>query len=500
MPGMISIDFGNSFTKVGVRRDNNTPSELVRDNNLDQDDGLNVCIPSLVARVERRGEKRWRYGLDVLKLGQRTSGTHIYRNWKPLFFENIDSATSPPVPANRQRVGVAGSSLRTISRRSVEHSASLVGLSFAEMAEILRQRGKFVDEDGEAAVPSSASQEGELTKEFLQPVAIGFFKWLRNFINPICRKMGLEDPDAIPVRICVPSFGSQAKAEELLTEVLQDSGWQLDEGFPVLTEPLANSLGIVTEGRNATWFPQKTRRECRYNRTMFGDSELFQAIRGHLLQNTQKFYWVMGIDVGGYTADFSMLGFDLGEFDASLDGYHDGMRREARQSKPIGVRLLDTRIAALLSEAKQAYLDEMNRDPDQRQIETFHRTLYDNRRVFNTTAGAIGEGSEGEAIESCILAFANEIADSAERFLTAEQYKRIDALILTGGGCNIPMVRRRLCQRLERYRTGSSFAATYVPAKESERLPGGYSRLGPRLVRGATALGGASVFFDFART
>jgi hypothetical protein len=233
---------------------------------------------------------------------------------------------------------------------------------------------------------------------------------------------------------------------------------------------------------------------------MFGGAELYLALRDHVLQGGQQFYWAMGIDVGGYTADFAMLGFDLGnEMDGRLDGKHEERRRLATFSQPIGVSLLDMRLRDVLDPGKRDYLTEMNDDPDQRRIETFHRSVYDSLRPYDAGKyGIIGQGAELDRIRGCIRDFAEEIADYAERFLEIEQYQTIDALILTGGGCNIPLVRDSLCQRLARYRRASRYAGTYVPAESESRVPAGYHRLKPLLVRGATALGGASVFFDFA--
>ena len=139
-------------------------------------------------------------------------------------------------------------------------------------------------------------------------------------------------------------------------------------------------------------------------------------------------------------------------------------------------------------------------DPDQRLLERFHRFVYDNPKPYYDTGkyGVIGDEDEGDRIRNCIRTFADEIAAYAEQFLIGEQYLHVDALILTGGGCNIPIVRDTICKRLESYRRDSKFAVTYVPSGPHGSLPTGYDRLNPLLVRGATAMGGASVFFDFA--
>ena len=108
---------------------------------------------------------------------------------------------------------------------------------------------------------------------------------------------------------------------------------------------------------------------------------------------------------------------------------------------------------------------------------------------------SIGEDpAEAERISACIAQFASEIADYAARFIEIEQYDRIDDLILTGGGMNIPEVRDALRERLAHI---GSFKHAYVPGLSDEALDDHYSRLQPLLVRAGTALGGSSVYFDF---
>ena len=74
-----------------------------------------------------------------------------------------------------------------------------------------------------------------------------------------------------------------------------------------------------------------------------------------------------------------------------------------------------------------------------------------------------------------------------------EQYDHIDELILTGGGCNIPLVRDAIRGKLERYNLKNS----HIPVSDLIAMPPRSQKLDRILVRGATALGAASVFFDY---
>ena len=83
---VIAIDFGNSFTKVALRRDENEPSRMLTDDTLGWDE-LNVCIPTVAVLGP---DDVWRFGSDVVRLGK--SARQVQRNWKPRFFEDEPAA------------------------------------------------------------------------------------------------------------------------------------------------------------------------------------------------------------------------------------------------------------------------------------------------------------------------------------------------------------------------------------------------------------------------
>ena len=163
-------------------------------------------------------------------------------------------------------------------------------------------------------------------------------------------------------------------------------------------------------------------------------------------------------------------------------------------SEPIGVHDLDKQVREALNEPNRKAFDALVADVDGRRIDFFHQAVYQNLRAYNTGKGFIGQDAkEKKAIGDVIRHFADQVADYAERFLLLEQYEHIDELILTGGGCNIPLVREAIRQKLERYNLKNS----HIPLADQIDIPPGCRKLERILVRGATALGATSVFFDY---
>ena len=85
-------------------------------------------------------------------------------------------------------------------------------------------------------------------------IAQGFFRWLRDFVDPYCRLKKLGSVESIPVRITIPSFGvNTANATLILNEILSANGWNMAVVDPVLAEPVANMIGTISGGKNWVW-------------------------------------------------------------------------------------------------------------------------------------------------------------------------------------------------------------------------------------------------------
>lgn len=491
MSTMISIDFGNSYTKVAIRPSSDRPAELLTDASLALDE-LNMCIPTLAARLQDKNQERWDFGNDVMQHQVETPGLTIFRNWKPLFFKGVETRLE-----RKRKLA-----LQPVSASRTPGGSKATGLTDEQWHGLQKQLGLPVSARAAIEAAMQATQEiereristpAEETDIDIKQVGLGFFRWLRDFVDPVCKKKGLGRVEQIPVRISLPSFGAATKAELLLREILEEAGWLPDRRAPALAEPLANSIGTFTEGRNATHQPRHSNLMPHYG-MMFADTGLLRAMREASLHDGPKVAWAMIADLGGYTADFSMIGLNLEDIDSRIAGSCDGKPRAAYYSEPIGVSILDHRIRDLLPESKRRDFDEMELDPDQRRLETFHRLVYGRMRPYRMRRVTVGEGKEMEQIRACVEEFAEEVADYAEKFMEVYQYDRIDDLILTGGGSMIPAVRMQLRNRLERF----GIRKTHMYVDPAEPLAKQFHRLPLHLVRGATALGGASVYFDFA--
>jgi hypothetical protein len=482
MGPMLSIDFGNTYTKVGLRIDADKSGQLLKDASLKWDD-MNACVPTVAANFGDSSE--WHFGTDVLKFRENTIGLKVYRNWKPRFFDEPSFALSrQAVPSTSSTKalstipnGISESVWDTISRT----------VSPQDLKRIMKELG-CADRTEDAV-----DDEVGATDPFFRELGLGYFRWLLSFVSPGVKRIVGCPLSEIPARISLPSFGSVTGAEVLLSEILTEAGWRVDERVPVLAEPLANAIGTFTEGVNAT----HRNGSSPHLGIMFANTGLTKLIRNAALFGGRSTAWVLIVDLGGYTADFAMIGIDLTDIDARFSGNSEGKPRLSHVSKPIGVTDLDRRLRELLSEPKQVVLDQIMADPDQQRLESFHRNVFGYQGHHTLRKVKIGETTkEKNAIREMVAAFAEEVSDDAEAFLDMHQYDRIDDLILTGGGSMIPAVRQALCRRLSGYGTSKVHLYMQQGEKPVSSIPSHH--LGSFLVRGATAIGGASVYFDFA--
>jgi hypothetical protein len=233
---------------------------------------------------------------------------------------------------------------------------------------------------------------------------------------------------------------------------------------------------------------------------MFQNAALYRALRTRALGNTgddRRIYWALVVDVGGYTTDFAMIGFYLDDIEERIQGTHNGRPRKADFSHPLGVYDLDSRVKEVLSPANRVGFDKVVSEVDTTRVDRLHRAIYQESRAYAYDTGQAkigGSTDEMRQIARTVEQFASEVADLSKRFLLRHEYDRIDELFLTGGGLNIPKVRDAVCQELSPLLRG----VYHIPFDEDATLPANCRRLDSTLVRGATAIGGASVIFDFA--
>ena len=486
MTAALSIDFGNSYTKVGIRTDRNAKSHALRseaDLKYDED---HLCIPTVAARVVQAGQEKWLYGTQV-KLGSKAGNVQVFRNWKPRFFQGSEPWLDDMSDFDE-----------------LEGEAECEWDRFTnELLEMLLTSGSLVagkKEEAQAVLERRKASSVATIDDFdYEEIGRGYFRWLRSFVEPHCQRMGIGSTGTIPVRITLPSFnGNIAQAQLTLETILEDTGWNLAPRLPTLAEPVANLMGTFSEGRNHVCRdPRPGFRESYSLQPMIGESRLFRAIRSFALSSSSSrppVYWIMIADLGGYTTDFAMVGFDLDEVAIQTDGRYDGKRLMSHHSVPLGVSDLDKQVRRVLSDPNRKSFEALASDVDGLRLDRYHQEVYQRLRPYNTGQGIIGQDAKEKAgIEDVIRRFADRIAEQALKFLVIEQYDHIDELILTGGGCNIPLVRQALREKLGKFKLKNS----YIPISEQEAIPDRCRRLERSLVRGATALGGTSVFFDY---
>lgn len=479
MPPMLSIDFGNSYTKVALRVGRDDRTEGIKDGSLVWDE-VNLCVPTLAAEHAVVGYPTWHYGTDVTRFAVDTPNLTVHRNWKPHFFDK--ATVTPRVPV----AVAAGRGARSAPPGITPEAWTVMSATLppGQLDQLRLRLGGTAPTDGAGE---------EVTESEHKVMGLGFFRWLREFVDPVCLKRTGRPAAEIPVRISLPSFGNMTKAELLLSEILAEAGWRLDDTAPMLPEPLSNAIGAFTEGTNAT----HRRGQHPDYAAMFRNTGMLKRMRDAILNKGAKSAWALIVDVGGYTTDFAMVGIDLQDIDARLEGEIEDKKRLAHQSKPLGVSELDRRLLAVLPDVKQAVLREAL--TDQQRFEAFHRGCYGKNHKYVLKRATIGgTPTEKKLVTDVVQTFATDAADDAEEFLEINQYDRVDDLILTGGGTLIPKVRDALCASLSRYAAKGLKVHTYFT--EGESLPGVKQphRLPLELVRGATAVGGASVYFDFA--
>lgn len=444
----LCIDFGNSFTKLALRPDRELPSDYLRCAELDFDRGLNLCIPTMAVRLIEGVRERWFFGVDALDVQQYTPGATFFRDWKRDFFQESESEL-------REMFGVG-----VFARKRKKEG---------------RRRG--------------------CSEEEMDVISRGFFRWLREFANRAMQDRGLGGIGEVVTRVSIPSFALGSDEETRLLSVLSQAGFQLAPSQPTIPEPLANAIGVFSDGRNV---PGEGGFGVNFEE-MFWGTRLSEVMRTRSvdLSGTPRIFWSLVADLGAYTLDFAMLGFSTTDPQRSLRQTFYGRERFGIYSEPLGISHLFQKIRDTLYPAKRPIFDELiaGRLPEEQTL--FFENVFMRGIPFEyrNTGMVIGEGEEGEQIRKELTVFANLAARKMRLFLDHYRYKRVDEVVFTGGGMNIPVIRDALFAVAEQFNATHGF----VPSHPEEELPASLlDRIDQFQVRGATALGGTSLFFDEA--
>lgn len=433
---LISIDLGSAYTKVAIRRDWNAGSDLLRNLPLASDE-VDFCVPSVVARVEAGGKTRWTIGAaaGALTAGD---GVRIFRYWKARLFSTDSQA--------RTRRDEMGQSSDTYSSDDYEQ------------------------------------------------VAVEFFRGLRESLE---QSPYGGDVAASAVRVCVPKIDA-ADMDGRVGSILDAAGWRPAHGRVTVYEPESNACGMFTRGRNATWYPPAAPFTPRAGRSlhlmkMLEPEGFLQALR-----RMSGSFGVLVIDIGGFTTDFGYVQFDTS---FSSEDWH--RPRIVQQSYELGIRELD-----------QAIYESLDEDA-QREIRRLSPTEWDALKVDLYAGAPVTLGSvrgkprrlgDRERTAAALRGFAERVITVRDTFLRDHVDGPINAQTLTGGGSMIAPLHRAVVQAL----AADEHTQVYDLLDQDEprrtlELRGGRlreeevearARRNQELVRGGSAIGGSSVFFE----
>lgn len=431
---LISIDLGSAYTKVAVRRDWNGEADLLRDLPLASDE-VDFCVPSVVARVQGKGRTRWTIGAEAAAQTP-GDGVSIFRYWKARLF-----ATGPQAQVSRDQMGQA---------------------------------------------PEAHGSED------YEEVAVQFFRGLR---ESLAHSPYGEDVAASAVRVCVPRM-DVADMDGRVGRILDAAGWRPAHGRVTVYEPESNACGMFTRGRNATWYPPAAPFTPRAGRSlhlmkMLEPEGFLQALR-----RMSGSFGVLVIDIGGFTTDFGYV-----QFDTSFSSNDWHRPRIIQQSYELGIRELDQAIYDSLDEGAQREIRRLS--PSE-----WDAVKVDVYRGAPVTLGSrtIGGGRDAKRTAEALRGFAERVINVRDTFLREHVDGPINAQTLTGGGSMIAPLHRAVVQAL----ATDEDARVYDLLDEDEprqtlTLRGGNvreqdvearARRNQELVRGGSAIGGSSVFFE----
>ena len=410
----LCIDLGAAFTKVAYRELPESTTHLLRHPTLNFDESR-FCIPSVAAHNLRTDA--WAFGVDPMDL-RAGEFIEVFRNWKSDLF-HYDTG----VP---------------------------LGIDFLEDASpMLLDFLQFT-------YPRLKSRD----------VAVRYLRWLHNEMIPAM--LGKPIPPGVEVQVCVPEFVIQGSVGPLVETIMEEAGFE-NAGLYTLSEPKANLIGVLTEGRNVL------ARSGRPSRTgMFGD--------GHIIGRLSHGESVLFIDIGAYTTDLALA--DLSRDD---EGSFDD---DPSESTPLGVSLLDKMVVSRLEPRLRQVFGESLSASD---WELIHARDYGGEHHFGASSWVAPDGSKlpQDLVHHCLEEFSSKVSLIVQRFLEQNRPTSLRTAVLTGGGSNLTQVANRLVRELAGLGIRVLYApeSTFVP-QEIEKHP-----LRQELVRGASGIGGASILF-----
>lgn len=215
------------------------------------------------------------------------------------------------------------------------------------------------------------------------------------------------------------------------------------------------------------------------------------------MRETRSYYGVLVTDIGAFTTDFGYVRFD------SSFWTDDWQKPQiTAMSCKLGIGELDSTVLQQLStEAQQIIAQLPLSEWDRYKTMLYHGEPVALRRRQGGVL-TVGQGQEAMAIQEAVHSFAGKVWQSRKDFAESKLSDTVHAETLTGGGAMIPLIRATLVKRMQAAGTKMVHdlldkdeprnALGTVPEQELERR----ARQNQELVRGGSAIGGCSVFFE----
>ncbi|MDF1816123.1 MAG: hypothetical protein P1V20_28235 [Verrucomicrobiales bacterium] len=418
----ISIDFGAAYTKIALRREPDSTTQLLTHEKLRLDEG-HVCIPTIAAW--READDRWIFGGDAVDI-QPGEGVHVFRNWKPVLF-------APP-------------------GKILDPQSSIGRLFYYNL------------QDGE-------SENWPPIKK----LAVKYFEWLLDVMLPVLIDFSnLKDP---VLRISIPDFSEDDSLYSYqMQEILLEAGWESPYVF-CEPEPMTNIAGALSQGKNAVSANASGTVTPDVNQ-IFSGSGMIDYIELASGDDEAPGFTMLLADIGAYTTDFAMITID--------GGAEGGLPPSEAHSVPFGIEMLDNLVKHGLPVEKTEIIEKLS-STDR---EAFRRTVYSEGRSWSFNNVTIGEPEDRQIVEKCINGMATRISNEIVNFMDQFAVSKINEVVITGGGSNIPGITRRIVERLSGRGVETFHAATPVDAGPAKSI-----LLNQQVVRGSSAIGGASVLF-----
>ncbi len=375
----------------------------------------------------READDRWIFGGDAADV-QSGPGIHVFRNWKPILFAPSCKVLDPE---------------------------SSIGRLF------------YYNLEGGGEWPP------------IKKLAVKYFEWLLNVMLPgLMDFTSCKDP---VLRISIPDFSDDALYSYQMQEILLEAGWESPFVF-CEPEPMTNIAGALSQGRNKM-VKDETGTVSPDVFEIFSGSGMINYLDYASANENSHGFTMLLIDIGAYTTDFAMITIDGGE--------GGGLPPSEAHSVPYGIDLLDNLVkhgftSELKSPEKTALIEKLSATDR----EAFRRTVYSENRSWSINNLTLGEGSDHLVIEKCINGLGNRIANEIDAFLNRFSVVKVDEVVLTGGGSNIPRIAQRLGDRLVARGVKTIHASSLLNIGGIKTV-----KLSQQIVRGSSAIGGASVLF-----